>query len=113
MSPEQAAGGAVDYRSDLFSLGSVLYVMVTGRPPFRAATTLAVLKRVAEEQPRPIQEIIPEAPDWLVALIAQLHSKDPAERPASAAEVVEALERRLTDVPPKKEIGRASCRERV
>src|SRR5262245_59138032 len=65
MSPEQAQGEAVDFRSDLFSLGSVLYAMCTGRPPFRAPTAVAVLKRVCEETPRPIREINPELPRWL------------------------------------------------
>src|SRR5207302_1627506 len=54
MSPEQARGEAVDHRTDLFSLGSVLYTLSTGRPPFRASGTMAVLKRVCEETPRPI-----------------------------------------------------------
>src|SRR6185436_16754016 len=91
MSPEQALGQAIDQRSDLFSLGSVLYVMCSGRPPFRAATTVAVLKRVAEDQPRPIQEIIPEVPLWLSAIIAKLHAKNPAERFTSAQEVAHLL----------------------
>jgi serine/threonine protein kinase len=91
MAPEQARGESVDQRSDLFSLGSVLYVMVTGRPPFRAATTFAVLKRVAEDAPRPIDEIIPETPAWLCAIIAKLHAKVPGQRFASAREVAELL----------------------
>lgn len=62
LSPEQAQAQEIDQRSDLFSLGSVLYVMCSGRPPFRAPSTLAVLKRVVEEQPRPIEGIIPEVP---------------------------------------------------
>src|SRR5205085_6683019 len=57
MSPEQAQGEALDHRTDLFSLGSVLYVLCTGRSPFRASTPLAVLRRVCEEVPRPIREI--------------------------------------------------------
>src|SRR5260370_25573461 len=65
MSPEQANGESGDHRSDLFSLGTVLYVMCTGRPPFRATGTLAILKRVVEETPRPIREINPDIPDWL------------------------------------------------
>jgi serine/threonine protein kinase len=92
MSPEQAQGLEVDHRSDLFSLGSVLYVMCSGRPPFRAATAVAVLKRVVEEQPRPIREIIPETPRWLVSVIAKLHAKKPQGRFSSIHEVVEALE---------------------
>ena len=93
MSPEQAQGLVVDQRSDLFSLGSVLYVMCSGRPPFRASTAVAVLKRVVEEQPRPIQDIIPDVPDWLVAMIARLHAKQPHERFSSAQEIVELLDR--------------------
>jgi hypothetical protein len=75
----------------LFSLGSVLYVMASGRPPFRAPTTLAVLKRVAEDTPRPIREIIPEVPEWLCAIIARLHAKKPEDRFASAQEVADLL----------------------
>src|SRR5262249_8910552 len=57
MAPEQAAGQAADPRSDLFSLGSVLYAMCTGRAPFEAPGPLAVLKRVCEEMPSPLREI--------------------------------------------------------
>lgn len=89
MSPEQARGDALDHRSDLFSLGSVLYTMATGRPPFRAENTLAVLKRVTECRPRPIAEIIPETPDWLIAIIGRLHAEQPADRFASARELAE------------------------
>lgn len=91
MSPEQASEQAVDHRADLFSLGSVLYMMATGRPPFRAPTTLAVLRRVAEDTPRPIAEIIPETPAWLCALIAKLHAKSPADRFQSAEHVAQLL----------------------
>ncbi len=92
MAPEQAKGERVDHRADLFSLGSVLYTMVSGRPPFRAANSLAVLKRVADDTPRPIQEIIPETPQWLCDIIARLHAHDPDERFQSAAEVADLLE---------------------
>lgn len=91
MSPEQVKGERLDKRSDLFSLGSVLYVMCSGRAPFRAATTIAVLRRVADEDPRDIHEIIPEIPGRLVSLIQKLHAKEPAERPASAQEVSDRL----------------------
>src|SRR5262249_6741284 len=95
MAPEQASGEAVDHRADLFSLGSVLYAMCTGRPPFRAPGTLAVLKRVCEDTPRPIREINPEVPDWLAEIITRLHAKDPALRFPSAAAVGELLGKRL------------------
>lgn len=91
MSPEQAQGQKIDHRSDLFSLGSVLYVMCTGRPPFRATTAVAVLKRVVEEQPRPIREVIPEVPAWLISIVTRLHSKQPEGRIATAGEVASLL----------------------
>jgi formylglycine-generating enzyme required for sulfatase activity len=91
MAPEQATAGRVDFRADLFSLGSVLYAMCTGRPPFRAPTMLAVLKRVSEDAPRPIGEIIPEVPDGLCAIIERLHAKDPGARFSSAREVFDVL----------------------
>src|SRR5215471_15900625 len=98
MSPEQAEGKAIDQRSDLFSLGSVLYAMCTGRAPFRASGTMAVLKRVCEETPGPIREANPEIPDWLVAVVERLHAKGPADRFPSAAEVAALLGRHLAHV---------------
>lgn len=91
MAPEQAYGKELDQRADLFSLGSVLYQMVSGRPPFRAANTLAVLKRVAEDEPRPIREIIPETPAWLCDIISMLHAKQPQHRYQTAREVADVL----------------------
>jgi eukaryotic-like serine/threonine-protein kinase len=98
MAPEQAKGETLDQRADLFSLGSVLYQMVSGRPPFRANGTLAVLKRVAEDTPRPIREIIPETPHWLCDIIAKLHSKNPDDRFRSAREVADLLGHCLTEL---------------
>jgi len=98
MSPEQAEGLAVDHRSDLFSLGTVLYAMCTGHPPFRASGTHAVLKRVIEETPRPIWEINPDIPDWLEAIVAKLHAKKPTDRFHTAMEVAELLGQRLAEV---------------
>ena len=98
MSPEQARGEAVDARSDLFSLGSVLYAMCAGRPPFRAAGSMAILRRVCEEEPTPIREVNPDAPDWLAEVIAKLHAKDPAGRFQTAAEAAEALGGRLAEL---------------
>src|SRR5262249_55898549 len=69
MAPEQARGEAIDHRADLFSLGSVLYAMCTGRPPFRASTAVAVLRKVSEEAPPAVRELNPEVPAWLAALI--------------------------------------------
>jgi len=98
MSPEQARGESVDARSDLFSLGSVLYAMCTGRVPFRAETSYGILRRITDTEPRAIREVNPDIPAWLVAIIAKLHAKDPAQRFASAGEVAALLERCLAHV---------------
>jgi hypothetical protein len=98
MSPEQAEGKPLDQRTDLFSLGSVMYAMCTGRTPFRAVGSMAVLKRVCEETPTPIRETNPEIPDWLVAIIDKLHAKEPAERFQSAPEVADLLSQHLAHV---------------
>jgi hypothetical protein len=95
MSPEQARGDALDHRSDLFSLGSVLYTMCTGQPPFRAHKTLGVLKRVCDDAPKPIREINPAVPDALTAVVNMLHVKDPAGRFQSAGAVAELLSQHL------------------
>jgi eukaryotic-like serine/threonine-protein kinase len=98
MAPEQAKGEAIDHRADLFSLGSVLYTMATGRPPFRAESTFAILKRVCEDVPRPIREINAEIPEWLAAIIARLHAKKPDERIQSALELADLLAHHLANV---------------
>ena len=98
MSPEQATGEKVDHRSDLFSLGCVMYAMCTGRSPFRAETPIAVLRRVCEDTPRPIQETNPEIPDWLAAIIDRLLAKRPEDRFQSAGEIAGILEQCLADV---------------
>ncbi len=95
MSPEQASGETIDARSDLFSLGSVIYAMSTGRPPFRAETTLGVLRRISDHEPRPMREINAEVPEWLEHLVARLHAKAPEARFESAAELREVLEQCL------------------
>jgi hypothetical protein len=91
MAPEQARGEAVDARADLFSLGSVLYVLCTGREPFCGNGPLAVLRQVCEATPTPVRELSPDVPGWLPAVIERLHAKRPADRFASAGEVAELL----------------------
>jgi serine/threonine-protein kinase len=95
MAPEQARGEPIDARADLFSLGSVMYAMCTGRPPFRAETTLAVLRRICDDAPRSVREVNPDVPAWLAAIIERLHAKSPADRFQSAAEVANLLQQWL------------------
>jgi serine/threonine protein kinase len=98
MSPEQADGRTVDQRSDLFSLGAVLYYMATGHSPFRAERAMAVLHRICHDRHRAVREINPEVPAQLATAIDHLLDKRPARRPASAAEVQQTLARLLSDV---------------
>ncbi|HEY2252320.1 MAG TPA: serine/threonine-protein kinase [Planctomycetaceae bacterium] len=105
MSPEQANGDAVDHRSDLFSLGSVLYAMCTGRPPFRAETTFGVLRRIRETPPRRVREINADIPGWLETIVLKLLSKDAGDRLPSAAEVATLLEQCLAHVQQPATVG--------
>jgi serine/threonine protein kinase len=91
MAPEQASGKPIDQRADLFSLGSVLYTMCTGQPPFQVSNVVAVLDSIMQDTPRPIRDINPNVPEWLCDLIARLHAKNPADRPASAQEVADVI----------------------
>jgi len=84
MSPEQARGEVIDARSDLFSLGSLLYAMCTGHSPFRAETSYGVLHRTTHDSPRPIRELNSNIPEWLEQIVMKLLSKSRDERFDSA-----------------------------
>ena len=98
LSPEQARGDAVDQRSDLFSLGSVLYAMCTGKAPFRADTSYGALMKITESVATPIEQLNPSVPTWLCSLIRRLHAKSPEERYQSAADAEHHLQRCLRHV---------------
>ena len=98
MSPEQARGDQIDHRTDLFSLGSVLYTMLAGHSPFRAESTMGVLRRVCDDTPRPLREVNPNVPAWLEAFIAKLHTKSPDDRFESASQVAALLQKCLAHV---------------
>jgi urea transport system substrate-binding protein len=92
MSPEQGRGEELDVRSDLFSLGAVLYALCTGERPFQGPSVMAVLTALAVKTPRPIHELNANVPPPLVTLIECLLEKNPADRLASAEEVRQVLE---------------------
>jgi serine/threonine protein kinase len=98
MSPEQANGDLSDHRTDLFSLGSVLYYMATGRPPFRAECAMGVLNRVCHTPHTPVWTINSEIPDELSDVIDRLLEKKPRRRYANASDVKDALSRILSDL---------------
>jgi hypothetical protein len=98
MSPEQARGEAVDHRTDLFSLGCLLYAACTGRSPFRAETSYGVLRKICDSEPRLLREVNPAVPSWLAKLIERLLAKEPSRRYPSAAAVSTLLEQCLAHV---------------
>ncbi len=91
MAPEQVAGEAVDPRTDLFSLGCVLYRMATGRAPFGGSDLLSVLHALACEEPLPLRTLNPQVPRALSDLVDKLLSKSPDDRLATAQVVVGQL----------------------
>jgi WD40 repeat protein/tRNA A-37 threonylcarbamoyl transferase component Bud32 len=108
MAPEQAGGGVVDPRADLFSLGCVLYRLCTGRAPILGKGVFAVLRSLAVEQPPAPHELQPEVPRPVSDFILRLLAKEPAGRPASAGEVAQTL-RELEQALP---VGTAPARRR-
>jgi tetratricopeptide (TPR) repeat protein len=92
MSPEQARGLPLDARSDLFSLGGLLYEMLTGRAPFGGVTAMDTLANICSAGQTPARELAPGVPATVSDLIDQLLEKDPPRRPASAREVAARLE---------------------
>jgi serine/threonine-protein kinase len=97
LSPEQAEGTAIDARSDLFSLGSLLYAACAGVSPFHAETTLGVLHRVRTHVPAPLDEARAECPPSLARLVSRLLAKNSKDRYSSAGAVVDDLRRRECD----------------
>jgi serine/threonine-protein kinase len=98
MSPEQALGKHVDHRSDIYSLGAVLYALSTGRPPIRGESTLEVLQRIGTEPPKPIIEINESYPVWFQRLVERMMAKSLDERLASADEAASLLRQSLAHV---------------
>ena len=101
MAPEQIACGRVDARADLYSLGVVLYLMLTGRRPFNARTMAGYLEKHLNRPVRPPSELVPTLPRKLDEVCTRLLAKDPADRFASATHLLHVLEADATpEVPP-------------
>ena len=92
MAPEQVRDEAVEPRADVYGLGAVLHRCLAGHPPFSGTHPLAVLAKVVLEQAPPIRELCPEVPRALDRLLARMLAKDPRERPADGAALLEALD---------------------
>jgi serine/threonine protein kinase len=92
IAPEQARGRPPDARSDIFSLGCVLYEACTGRCPFQGEDAMSRLTALAVEHPASPQQINPEVPPKLATLVLWMLAKEPNERPNSAREVIEAVD---------------------
>ena len=91
IAPEIVRGDAVDHRADLYSLGVSLYEIVTGRLPFTGDSSIMILRQHVEEQPDPPRRFVQDIPEGLQALILKLMAKEPAQRYASADQVIHAI----------------------
>jgi serine/threonine protein kinase len=92
LAPEQALGGRVDGRADLYALGCVLFALLAGRPPFRGPTPVATMMMHGSDPVPDLRELRPDTPEWLATLVGSLLAKDPDDRPAGAASVVRSIE---------------------
>src|SRR5215471_11797350 len=105
MSPEQARGGKIDARSDVFSLGIVLYEMLTGERPFKGSTSVDLISSILRDQPAPVTEVRPDLPPHLSRILRRCLEKDPRDRYQTSRDVYNELKdlRAETSSAPKSE----------
>jgi eukaryotic-like serine/threonine-protein kinase len=99
LSPEQARGERVDSRSDLYSVGCVLYELLTGRPPFTGDSPVAIAYQHVRENPVPPSRVDPDVPAWADAIVLKAMAKSPADRYQTAAEMRADLQRAASSMP--------------
>ncbi|MCC6394604.1 MAG: serine/threonine-protein kinase [Bryobacterales bacterium] len=107
MSPEQAEGKKVDYRSDIFSFGAVLYEMITGRRAFQGGTAVSTLAAILKEEPKPVVEAAPGTPRDLQRIMERCLRKDRDRRYQSTSDLRLALEEIAPDVPVQAAVRRS------
>jgi serine/threonine-protein kinase len=107
MAPERAMGEPGDARSDIYSLGCLVYAMLTGRPPFAGELAAALLHQQVNARPRPVRELRPGVPPALDALVLEMLAKSPADRPQGAHEVGRGLASPLDPTAPTVRLARA------
>ena len=110
MSPEQARGGTIDARSDLWAVGVMLYQLLTGKRPFNADSIATLLLRITQEAPKPVGELRADIPASLRRVIARTLNKQPEKRFQSGRELAEALTRVLIEIDPTRGVGKAKRR---
>jgi serine/threonine protein kinase len=116
MSPEQARGGEIDYRSDLFSFGSMLYEMVAGKQPFKGASTAQTLTAIIEDDPQPVSEANPKTPTPLRWIIERCLAKDPEDRYTSTRDLardLQSIRDHLSDATTSAQIPQAASAARL
>ena len=99
LSPEQARGERVDARSDLYSVGCLLYELLTGRPPFTGDSPVAIAYQHVRENPIPPSRVDPDLPGWADAIVLRAMEKDPADRYQSAADMRGDIQRAMSGFP--------------
>ncbi|MDI6733306.1 MAG: serine/threonine-protein kinase [Planctomycetota bacterium] len=98
-SPEQCISSAIDERSDIYSLGVVLYELLSGKPPYQAETSLSLMKKITEEEPTPLRSLSPEIPISVADLTAKMMAKDKEARSQSAKDIIDEIDRIIKEEP--------------